>query len=402
MKKLFIFLLISLLFFCCRNKESKPIIEEHNGVKIIDNPEFPEYSNRNVLRLVFKKELTIPLEGTRYSINVDEKGNIYAFDLQEGRIEVYDKKGKLVRKFGRKGQGPGEFLNPIFLSISPQNNLFTFDLQLRRIQVFDRQGNLLNIQDFPPLIGIPKSFKFDSKINLYIHHAKSVGKTGEKEKLKQGVVFIDYLSKFNSNFEKLSDIYKFNNEFWKKSSEGKTFFLVHPNIFYYQIDKNDNLYLGHSSKYEILVYFWTGKLKKIIKKKARPIRVTNRDIKKLMEKFPEIRKYKANLKFAKYKPFFSSFYILEGIGLLVCTYENEWNEKGTITCDLFDEEGIYVAKVEIPGYYACYHHGYVMEQINRVFKKNYCYSIVYNEEKNSLELVKHKVILVSQDKSKRI
>lgn len=44
---------------------------------------------------------------------------IYAFDQAEMRIKVYSRQGTLLRSFGRVGQGPGEYLSPTCLALTP-------------------------------------------------------------------------------------------------------------------------------------------------------------------------------------------------------------------------------------------------------------------------------------------
>jgi len=94
------------------------------------------------------------------------------------------------------------------------------------------------------------------------------------------------------------------------------------------------------------------------------------------------------------KPFFLDFHLLEGIGLLVSTYENEWNAERVIFCDLFDPDGIYLAKVKVPQYFYWNHHELIAEQRNRLFRNGRCYSITYNQEDDFLELVRHRVRLI--------
>ena len=96
---------------------------------------------------------------------------------------------------------------------------------------------------------------------------------------------------------------------------------------------------------------------------------------------------------SKTKPFFLDFHVLDKIGLLVGTYEDEWNEKGILSCDLFDQDGLYIAKVKVPRYYCLKDQDNFSEQRNRLFKNGRCYSLVYNEKDEVLELVRHSVEL---------
>ena len=67
---------------------------------------------------------------------VDDKGAIYITDMVDYSIKKFNKNGKLLKKSGRKGQGPGEFLKPINI-YNYKNNIYVLDLYVRGVQVFD-------------------------------------------------------------------------------------------------------------------------------------------------------------------------------------------------------------------------------------------------------------------------
>ncbi|MEM3408609.1 MAG: 6-bladed beta-propeller [Candidatus Micrarchaeia archaeon] len=52
------------------------------------------------------------------SYDFDVNNNLYILDRYEGTITVYDENGKLINKFGRKGEGPNEFLDAHFMVIN--------------------------------------------------------------------------------------------------------------------------------------------------------------------------------------------------------------------------------------------------------------------------------------------
>jgi DNA-binding beta-propeller fold protein YncE len=68
-------------------------------------------------------------------------GSIYVSDgYGNSRIVKFDKNGNLVKHWGERGNGPGEFNTPHSIVIDPQNNLIVADRQNGRIQVFDTDG----------------------------------------------------------------------------------------------------------------------------------------------------------------------------------------------------------------------------------------------------------------------
>jgi DNA-binding beta-propeller fold protein YncE len=68
-------------------------------------------------------------------------GKIYVADGANYRILVFDGGGKLVRTFGVKGSGPGEFLRPHALDFDSVGRLFIADVDNSRIAVYDEKGN---------------------------------------------------------------------------------------------------------------------------------------------------------------------------------------------------------------------------------------------------------------------
>ena len=217
-----IFLVIILAFSCSKQKaEWRGTIEEVDGVTVVNNPESPKYSGKDAPQLVFDKDLTIPLSGKMYSIGVNQDGIMYALDIIAGEVEVYDINGRFLKKFGKKGQGPGEITHPWYLSISAENEIFILDKSTRSIHVFDSEGIVLKHIDCPSSLGLMDSFIFDSEKNLYIYYTLSTFRLNDKEKLNQGIIGVNYLSKFNKSLEKLLDIFTCNYEFLRRSTSGE-------------------------------------------------------------------------------------------------------------------------------------------------------------------------------------
>ncbi len=66
----------------------------------------------------------------------DAKGTLYVLDNQEQRVMVFSADGKLIRSFGRKGQGPGEFQNASGMRIF-KDTLWVSDDRNNRLTGFD-------------------------------------------------------------------------------------------------------------------------------------------------------------------------------------------------------------------------------------------------------------------------
>jgi DNA-binding beta-propeller fold protein YncE len=72
----------------------------------------------------------------------DAAGNIFVADgLGNARIAKFDKDGKFVKSWGKRGSAPGEFANVRSIAVDAQGNVYAADGGNKRIQVFDNDGN---------------------------------------------------------------------------------------------------------------------------------------------------------------------------------------------------------------------------------------------------------------------
>jgi len=88
-------------------------------------------------------------------ITTDSEGMIYLTDTMDYSLKAFSIEGRLVRKTGRKGQGPGEFMAPRLLEFS-KGLLYVTDQYQQGIQVFDTD---LSYKRRIPLVFPVVSFK---------------------------------------------------------------------------------------------------------------------------------------------------------------------------------------------------------------------------------------------------
>ena len=81
------------------------------------------------------------------AVAIAPNGDIFIADGHGGdsnaRILKFDKDGKFIKTWGKKGTGPGEFDIPHCLAFDSKGRLFVCDRNNNRIQIFDQDGNYI-------------------------------------------------------------------------------------------------------------------------------------------------------------------------------------------------------------------------------------------------------------------
>ncbi len=98
-------------------------------------------------------------------------GRIFVADSQAHNIKVFDRQGSLLETWGRRGEGPGEFNAPTYLTFAG-GHLYVTDTLNSRVQVFDGTGRFIRsvgrrglyLGDLPR----PKGVALDRDNNLYV------------------------------------------------------------------------------------------------------------------------------------------------------------------------------------------------------------------------------------------
>jgi DNA-binding beta-propeller fold protein YncE len=79
---------------------------------------------------------------------VSASGDIFVTDShrngRNNRVVKFDKGGRFIKEWGRKGSGPGEFSEPHTIAIDSRGRLFVGDRENNRIEIFDQDGRYLD------------------------------------------------------------------------------------------------------------------------------------------------------------------------------------------------------------------------------------------------------------------
>jgi sugar lactone lactonase YvrE len=111
-------------------------------------------------------------------VAIAPNGDVFVGDGHSGggtatgnaRIMKFDKNGKFLKTWGRKGMGPGEFDVIHTLAFDSQGRLFVGDRQNNRIQIFDQNGNFI-AQWFQ--FGRPSGMYIDKNDVMYVADSES-------------------------------------------------------------------------------------------------------------------------------------------------------------------------------------------------------------------------------------
>lgn len=74
---------------------------------------------------------------------------LYVIDAGNNRVAVYDREGKLQRKFGSDGAEPGQLKYPLDMAIAPDGTLFIAEYGNSRISHFSTSGEFLGVWGEP-------------------------------------------------------------------------------------------------------------------------------------------------------------------------------------------------------------------------------------------------------------
>jgi hypothetical protein len=82
----------------------------------------------------------------------DEDDNFYVLDIKAYKVYKFSPQGKQLLAFGRKGEGPGDFLKPYHIAMTEKGEIVVSEA-LNVISFFDRQGKFITRQNLKQKVG---------------------------------------------------------------------------------------------------------------------------------------------------------------------------------------------------------------------------------------------------------
>ena len=312
--------------------EDKIVIKTENGIPVVYNPRNPCPLEGMSAQPLLKEELVIGRNQQKQdnwfsalnALAVDDAGNIYTLDPKDVRIRVFDRDGKLLRSFGQKGQGPGEFSGPGSLRILPDNILEVFDVLNSRLSYFTLDGK--SLRDVPMArLGF---FKIDAKGFFCLHRREPTGNR-----------MVEELVKVDPDLKRVLTIHSFEHP-WNPR-------LINPfpETYVFEPLKTGETVWMITSEYKINVIDSEGKLIRRIVKDYNPVKITAADREKYLMAEPQDQKYEFP---QSYPPVnWVNGLIIDDAGwIYLRTYEKD--DQGRIFHDVFDQDGRFVGRLCIP------------------------------------------------------
>jgi hypothetical protein len=316
-------------------------IKTENGIPVVYNPKEPVKVKGQPSTLTLREDLTIgkDTEDLNYLFSglqhtqVDEEEYVYAADWKETQIKVYDKNGKHVRNFGRKGQGPGEIGLPFYLGIFQGNKLVVNDQTNAKFIFFSRTGEFLKEVPMGKYRFVTR-FKVDSEGNFY-----AISRTFDEAKTTFE------LKKFSPSFEPLASFASI------EVARTPRVVPAFPPALFIQMTRDEGIVWIDFLKYELTLMDREGRPLRRIVKDWDPVKITEADEKRLIQQTWGDRGIRPGFKFEvpKHFPPVQTFYVDDEDRIYVRTYDYI-NKEGIqlVRYDVFNPEGRYVAKFYHP------------------------------------------------------
>ena len=341
MKRGMILVLLCFYFCSCAPKQDKVEKTTENGVEIVVSHLEPYKIRGEPTNLTLEKELSIDLArediaklglADIYSFGVDSEGNIYILNGKQVEYFIFkfDKNGRFVKFFGRKGQGPGELEWTLSVGFDSQSNVIVSDPGNRKLAIFSPRGDLIRETQFPKTVY--SLYPLDNK-EFIAYWRKWTSPTDD--------YFYDHFSLYDSELQeiRLLDACRWPNP--------RKFGIRGPrlNRVFNWKKSGDRIYIGNEDRgYEILVFDWDGNVLRKIRKDHEPVKVqiSEEDKKKIIDERRGLK-----VLFPKFWTPFGSFFADEEGRLYVQTYEmgevpNEY------IYDIFNRDGIFISRKSLP------------------------------------------------------
>ena len=253
---------------------------------------------------------------------MDIEEDFIVIDEKEILVKVFDKTGKHIRTFGKRGQGPGEFTGVARIVLKGGKDIVLLDRANGRFSYYSKKGECL--KEIKLGKNLVSRVKPDSQGFIYADTM-----------FRDGTNVIDSIMKFNPEFENYVTVAEI-----KRTVNYREFNPV-SEWYMYTVMEDDRFVWGRNTDYEFTILNQEGKPSKKIIKDYDPAKITREEREKMIaERFGEqgVPDF-ITLKFPDHYTPWLYFFCDDVGGIYVRTLEKD--DQGRLKWDYFDKDGIY-------------------------------------------------------------
>ena len=372
MKKSAFIALASLFLAVCSSRIEGPKRIVENGIEVVVNDTEPYPIKGEPGALSLREEFQIDTESDALSaaglfdvaaVDADSRGRIYVFQRARGRdplVFQFDDRGKLLKSFGRIGQGPGEIQSPYYLRMTAKDEIPIFDRGANRLLFLDTDGRLTGTKNLRPGFNIVPQMGVSilENGNILAFYLS----LREDQKIQKTVAGL-----FGPDFRKVRDLLEYDA--FREPEEIENIFLERPII---GVSKAA-IYVGEGKAgNDIAVYDLGGLLKRKIRVPFTPVKVSLGSRTELLARAPQGHPVR-RLKIPDFFPPFLSLFSDDVGRLYVARFEIETGT-GANLCDVISVDGVLILRAGL-GYNDLSR--YLMEprSYDVVLKNDRCYCV---------------------------
>jgi len=317
-------------------------IKMEDGIPVVHNPKEPVPQPGKPSGVTLQKDLVLggESEGQDYPFSllsylvIDDDENMIVLDNKESCIKIFDKSGKKIQQFGRKGEGPGEFQAPTTLTVIKGGQIGVIDPSNHRFSYFSHGGECQRELSLEKYFRISR-VKADRRGFIYADFFTVVD-------AQKDIVYTVDLKKFDPDLKPVATLGTFEQA--RKRSE----VIMVEKRFGFD-PRNDNCVVwGINDAYVLNVVSPEGKTIRRVVKDYDSVEVTEGDRQKMIkDTFGEQEvPNDISLNFPKNYPPFFNFGCDDECRMYVRTYQHD--PQGNIFYDVFDSEGKCFTRFSLP------------------------------------------------------
>lgn len=138
-----IILLFISIFFCCKTVEDNTVVHIDLDEALKNPSDFKLSDIVKAAEIIQLDSVKDAYFGNAGGLTITDNYICFACDQQK-RVYLFSRDGKFIRHFGRVGKGPGEFVWPNTVSVSPNEKYIVVgDMQARKILLYEIGGKFI-------------------------------------------------------------------------------------------------------------------------------------------------------------------------------------------------------------------------------------------------------------------